>query len=131
MGSDYSVSLSKPKILSKKSVTEKFPEAKMIHGKYGVLMQEAQMMDGRMAINSILTSSIDSYIPGMKGTTLANYVEFRDYVKDKDGKIIGAKLFDCISKKEFDVKCKVVVNCAGIHSDELRLKDKPEAEPRI
>lgn len=57
------------------------------------------------------------------GATLANYVEFKDYVKDDSGKIIGAKLFDTIAKKEFNVKSKVVVNCAGIHADELRLND--------
>jgi len=94
-------------------------------------MQEAQMIDGRMAINSLFTSTIDSYIPGMKGATLANYVEFRDYVKDADGKIVGAKLFDRLGKKEFEIKAKVVVNCTGLHADELRLRDNAEAVPRI
>jgi len=28
----------------------------------------------------------------MKGATLANYCEFKDFIKDKDGKIIGARL---------------------------------------
>ena len=131
MGSDYTVSLQKPRILTKRGVRDSFPNATQIHGKYGVLMQEAQMIDGRMAINSLLTASIDGYIPGMKGATLANYVEFQDYVKDEAGKIIGAKLYDRLGKKEFTVKSKVVVNCAGIHSDELRVKDKPEVAPRI
>lgn len=84
-----------------------------------------------MAINSLLTSSIDQYIPGMKGATLANYVEFKSYIKDADGKICGAKLYDTLGKKEFDIKTKVVVNCTGLHSDELRLADNAEAKPRI
>jgi len=67
----------------------------------------------------------------MEGATLANYVEFKDYVKDESGKIIGAKLYDTIAKKEFNVKCKVVVNAAGIHADELRLRDEPEIKERI
>ena len=51
------------------------------------------MVDSRMALNSLLTSSIDNFIPGMKGSSLLNYTEFLDYLKDKDtGKIIGAKL---------------------------------------
>ena len=37
----------------------------------------------------------------MKGATLANYVEFKDFVKDQDGKICGAKLYDSLKKKEF------------------------------
>jgi len=131
LASNYSSSLKAPKLLLKKRVKELYPDATMMHGKYGVLMQEAQMNDSRMAINSLFTSSIDSYIPGMKGATLANYVEFRDYVKDADGKIVGAKLFDNVGKKEFEIKSKVVVNCTGIHADELRLQDNAEAVPRI
>lgn len=45
-------------------------------------MHEAQMLDGRMNFNALLTSSISNYIQGMKGATLANYVEFRDFVKN-------------------------------------------------
>ena len=49
----------------------------------------------------------------------------------KDGKIVGAKLFDRIKAKEHVVHAKRVVNCAGVHADELRLQDNPEAEKRI
>jgi glycerol-3-phosphate dehydrogenase len=40
-------------------------------------------------------------------------VEFVDFVKE-DGKIVGAKLRDTLAKKDFEVRSKVVVNCAGI-----------------
>lgn len=89
------------------------------------------MIDSRMNLNSLLTSTIDKFIPGMKGATLANYVEFKDFLKDQDGKIIGAKLKDNLTKKEFNVKAKVLVNCAGIHADELRILDDPAVKPRI
>jgi glycerol-3-phosphate dehydrogenase len=36
-----------------------------------------------------------------------------------------------MTKKEFSVKSKVVVNCAGIHSDELRKKDDESVDSRI
>lgn len=67
-----------------------------------------------MNLAALLTSSIDNYIQGMKGATLANYVEFIDFVKNDKGKIEGAVLFDKIKMKQFTVKSKVVVNCAGI-----------------
>ena len=89
------------------------------------------MNDSRMCMNSLLTSSIDKFNPGMKGSTLANYVEFKDFVKNKEGKIEGAILVDRLTNKEFKVKAKVVVNCTGIFADELRIKDKPDALPRI
>lgn len=50
----------------------------------------------------------------MKGATLANYCEFKEFIKDKDGKIIGARLKDRITNKEFKVLSKVIVNCTGI-----------------
>lgn len=57
----------------------------------------------------------------MKGCDIANYVEFIDFIKDKEGTIIGAKLRDNIAKKEFEVKSKMVVNCTGVFGDELRI----------
>jgi glycerol-3-phosphate dehydrogenase len=85
------------------------------------------MLDSRLNFNALLTASIDKYIPGMKGATLANYVECRDLVKNLEGQVEGAVLFDSLKKKEFKVKAKVVVNCTGIHADELRLKDDAQA----
>jgi hypothetical protein len=50
-------------------------------------MHETQMLDSRMNLHALLTATIDKYIPGMKGANIANYVEFRDYIKSEDGKI--------------------------------------------
>ena len=83
-------------------------------------MHEAQMNDSRMNVNSLLTSTIDQYIPGMKGAKLANYVELISLVKDTEGNITGAKVMDRIANKEFTIKCKAVVNCTGIHADSVR-----------
>ena len=127
---EYNVSLTGPSLMRKKKVIEEYPKATMIHGKNGVKMHECQMIDSRMNLNCLFTSSIEKFHPGMKGATLANYVEFKDFLKE-DGKIVGAKLFDTITKKEFDVRSKVVVNCTGIQSDEIRIKDKHDIEPRI
>lgn len=54
-----------------------------------------------MNINCLLTSSIDKFIPGMQGASIGNYVEFLDFVKDENGKIIGAKAKDTLTNKEF------------------------------
>ena len=94
LSSDYNIILSGPKLLRKKKIIENFPEVKTIHGNYGVVMHEAQMIDSRMNLNTLLTSSIEGYIPGMKGSNLANYTEFLDFLKDDQGKIVGAKVKD-------------------------------------
>lgn len=62
---------------------------------------------------------------------MANYVELTSLTKGEDGKINGAILHDSLTKKEFPVKAKVVVNCTGIFADQVRKMDKPEAEDRI
>ena len=81
-----------------------------------------------MALNALLTSSVEKFVPGMKGATLANYVVFKSFVKDESGKITGANLYDAIEKKEFTVKTKFVVNCAGSQADKIRVEDDPAAE---
>ena len=89
------------------------------------------MMDGRMCLNTLFTSSISKYTSQMNGASIANYTEFVSFIKDKDGKIKGARVKDKIKGEEFDVHAKCVVNCTGIHADDLRLKADPETQPRI
>lgn len=94
-------------------------------------MHEMQMMDTRMNMNVLLTSTVDKYVGGQKGSNIANYVEFVDFVKNAEGKIEGAIVNDRLQNKQFKIKSKAVVNCAGIHADEIRIKDNPEAKKRI
>jgi len=91
------------------------------------------MHDSRMNLNSLFTAAVDDYNPGMKGATLANYVELKSFIKDDQGKIIGAMCVDKMDPegKEFAVKAKNVVNCAGVHADDIRKMDKPDVEERI
>ncbi len=80
------------------------------------------MHDSRMNLNTLFTAAVDGYIAGMKGATLANYVEFVDFIKDEKGQITGAMCLNTLepNAKPFPVKAKVVVNCAGVYADTLR-----------
>lgn len=127
--SDYQYRLPRPKLISKSKMKELIPSLK--GNCYGIKFSEGQMNDARLDIQTLLTSSVDSYVPGMKGTVLANYVECIGLLKDSSGKIIGAKLKDKIENKEFTVKANAVVNCAGIFSDAIRIMDNPSAQKRI
>jgi hypothetical protein len=51
-------------------------------------------MDTRMNILALNTATIDRFIPGMKGASAANYVEFQNFIKNKEDKIEGAILYD-------------------------------------
>lgn len=84
-----------------------------------------------MNINSLLTASIDDFIPGMKGAVLANYTEMRSFTKNDKSQISGAVCYDKVNNKEFTVRAKQVVNCCGVHADVLRQMDDPKKESRI
>jgi glycerol-3-phosphate dehydrogenase len=82
------------------------------------------MNDSRMNLNCLLSSTVDHLVVGMKGVTMANYVEFRSFIKDpKTNKITGVEVYDKLSKKKFKINAKVVVNATGIQSDKLRILD--------
>lgn len=66
-----------------------FPDLTALSGQFGVTMAEAQMHDSRMNLNTLFTAAVDGYHPGMKGATLANYVEFLEFTKDEAGRITG------------------------------------------
>jgi len=131
MKSDYDVAVSGPRVISSAKLARLFPNLPSVHPLKASLIHEVQTDDSRFLLNTLLTASVESFIPGMKGAVLANYVEFKDFVKDEEGKVVGAVLHDKVKNKEFKVKCKALVNCTGAHSDELRLKDDPSATKRI
>ena len=101
MKSKFEVSISGPRIVSQSQLASEFTGLKQLHGQYGSVMSETQMSDSRMNLQALFTSSIDDYIPGMKGATLANYVEMKDFIKDDNGKITGAMCVDKESNASF------------------------------
>jgi len=103
-----------------------YPDATQLHGQYGVLMHETQMIDSRMNLNSLFTAAVDEYVPGMKGITLANYIQLKEFIRDEQGQITGAVLEDTLTNDTFETTCKVAVNCAGIHADTIRNLAEPE-----
>jgi glycerol-3-phosphate dehydrogenase len=96
ISSSFSVSLKGPRFFLPHQIIKDFPQAKAIHLMKGVAFNEVQTMDSRMALNALLTSSVDKFVPGMKGATLANHVVFKSFSKDESGKICGANLYDTI-----------------------------------
>lgn len=87
-----------------------------------------------MLLAAILTATVGnglkmpaSFIPG----NAINRAEFIDFLKDKEGTIEGAIFKDLLTNKKYTVKAKHVVNCTGVWSDKIRLKDDPSVNNRI
>lgn len=99
--------------------------------KYGIVYYDAQMNDTRMNMDTILTSTINNYQKGFQGSNVLNYMRFENFIKDENGKIIGAELYDRINEKTYKVKTNCIVNCTGVFADKIRKLDDPSAPKRI
>ena len=63
------------------------------------------------------------------GATVANHVEVLELLKKKDAKgqevLCGAKMRDNMTKKEWTVKAKCIINATGPFTDSIRKMDDP------
>jgi glycerol-3-phosphate dehydrogenase len=106
LNKDFKSSIHGPKIVSPWGIRKHFPTMDLIKNHWGTMMHECQFTDTRQCLLSILTSSIDKYDLGFKGSNIANYVTFEGFVKDESGKIIGAHACDDIDGKCFTINAK-------------------------
>lgn len=116
-----------PYFLNREELVNIFPN---LNPKYdmGVVYEDGSFNDARLLLAALLTASLGNGIKMPSCFTPANIInraEFVDFVKDKDGKIVGVVFRDLLTKKEYKVNAKYVVNCTGAWSDKLRLHDNP------
>jgi glycerol-3-phosphate dehydrogenase len=87
-----------------------------LHG--GVVYQDGQFDDARLAINLAQTAV-------ELGGTLLNHCAVRGILKDAQGQVAGVKAVDSETGKAYEIKAKAVVNATGIFVDEILQLDKP------
>jgi len=126
--SDYGYKLPRPSLITQEQMQKLVPSLK--YKSYGVKLSESQISDTRLLIQSLLTATQNDYLTNMKGATLANYVEFVDFIKDNNGKCVGVNLIDRTDGSKFSVKARAIINCTGGFADEIRRKDNPNAIKR-
>jgi glycerol-3-phosphate dehydrogenase len=98
-----------------------FPAPRVYWKDRKVSFFEGQMNDARQNLLTMLSTCKDN--DNRKGSTIANYVEFRDYIYDENNKIAGIKAFDKINNKDLNILSQVVINCTGIYADDLFSKN--------
>ena len=86
---------------------------------YGIVLYDGQFEESRLLMDCILTSTCVKN-QHMEPQNVLNYAELKSFVKDESGKIIAAKIYDKISKKDLVVKAKIFVNAAGVFADKVR-----------
>lgn len=90
--------------------------------KGAIVYYDGQQDDARMCLAVALTAA-------RYGATVANHVEVLELRKKDDGNgnqvLCGAKLRDNITKKEWEIKAKCIINACGPFTDSIRKMDDP------
>ncbi|KAL0403506.1 UNVERIFIED_CONTAM: Glycerol-3-phosphate dehydrogenase SDP6, mitochondrial [Sesamum radiatum] len=90
-----------------------------------VVYYDGQMNDSRLNVALACTAAL-------AGAAVLNHAEIVSFLRDEGtGRIIGARIRNNLSGKEFDTYAKVVVNAAGPFCDSVRKMADKEAKPII
>jgi len=105
------------KHLSREEAIEALPTVEQEGLKGGVIYQDGQFDDSRMAVTLALTA-VDY------GATVLNYCKVTQLTKD--GELInGVVAVDQETGEEMKIKSKVVINATGVFADEVIQMDEP------
>ncbi|KAH7854884.1 hypothetical protein Vadar_018722 [Vaccinium darrowii] len=90
-----------------------------------VVYYDGQMNDSRLNVGLACTAAL-------AGAAVLNHAEVISFLKDEGSdRIMGARVRDNLTGKEFDAYAKVVVNAAGPFCDSLRKMANNDAKPMI
>ena len=117
-------SLGRSHRVSKKKALEKIPTIKPDIITAGVVYQDGQFDDSRLAVN-VLQSSVE------QGAHVLNYAHVKGLLKNSDGLTDGVVFEDAETGKEYTVKSKAVINATGVFADQVLQMDKPGTDKTI
>jgi glycerol-3-phosphate dehydrogenase len=115
------LSLGKSTFISKAKTIKRLPTIKQEGLKGGVVYHDGQFDDARLAVNVAQTCD-------EKGAAVLNYFKVNQLNKDNKGKITGLSVKDQLSKKNHEIKAKMVVNATGVFADKILQLDNPGAK---
>ncbi|KAK6011811.1 hypothetical protein OSTOST_23091 [Ostertagia ostertagi] len=108
--------------IGKAKAMERFPMLKSESLKGALIYYDGTHNDARMNLAIVLTAI-------RHGAKCANHVKVERLLKDANGKICGAHVKDMISKNEWDIKAKAVINATGPSTDTIRVMADPNIKP--
>lgn len=108
-------------LLSKQSALEKYPMLKKDKLCGAIVYYDGQVDDARMNLAIALTAT-------RLGATIANHVTVIGLEKNQDKIIYGVTVRDEMTKKEWTIPTKCVINATGPFTDTIRKMDDPKVE---
>lgn len=116
-------SFGKSKYLSKKETLKLMPGIKEKNLKGAITYFDGKFDDARLAINIAQTAT-------EQGAVLINYMKVTNLLKNND-EVVGVVTEDCITKQQFNLNAKVVVNATGVFVDEILQMNNPKAKKMV
>jgi len=119
-------SMGPTRLLSRNAVLDRIPGANPQSLTGGVLYHDGQFNDARYAL-MLAVSAADH------GATVLNYTRCERllYSAASPPRVFGALIRDTESATAYEIQASVVINAAGIFSDELRAQDEPARPPLL
>lgn len=102
--------------LNKEEVLKREPQLNPDHLVGGGVYLDYQNNDSRLVVENIKKANAE-------GGTMVSQLKVDGILHDKDGKVVGVKVYDMMTRELFDVHAKVVLNAAGPWSDKVRHLD--------
>ncbi|MFH4966186.1 glycerol-3-phosphate dehydrogenase/oxidase [Gaetbulibacter sp. M235] len=115
------LSFGKSEYISKEETLSRLKTIKNENLKGGVIYQDGQFDDSRLAIN-IAQTCIEN------GATLLNYFKVQKLLKNNHGIVNGVTAQDIETNIFYTIKAKIVINATGVFTDEILKMDNPKAK---
>jgi glycerol-3-phosphate dehydrogenase len=104
--------------LSQAETMQRLPTLEASHLAGGVMYQDGQFDDARLAINLAQTATT-------LGAAVVNYVCCIGLLR-QNGQVIGVRAKDLETEEVFDIPSQTVINATGVFVDAVRRMDKPD-----
>jgi glycerol-3-phosphate dehydrogenase len=119
-------------IMNRKRALRKFPQLAYDDIKYCSIFYEGTHDDARTNLAIAQTAAV-------AGAHIANYCDAKALIHEnesgedlsKKGRVVGARVRDVVSGKEFSIRAKSILLCGGPFTDELRAMEDPNSKPAI
>ena len=110
--------------ISKSATLEEIPTIKTDGLRGGVVYQDGQFDDSRLAVNLAQTIA-------ETGGTVLNHCAVKGLLKNKEGLINGVEAEDRETGKAYKIRAKAVINATGVFVDKVLRMDDPDAGKTI
>jgi glycerol-3-phosphate dehydrogenase len=110
--------------ISKEEVVRRLPGIRKDQLRGGVIYQDGQFNDSRLAINLAQTAV-------EHGALVFNHFGVTGLLKSPKGKICGVKAQDRNSGETYELTARTVINATGVFVDDILQMDEPEAFPQV